>query len=436
MAKPQVAPLQRQLARVSRRLFVQTLLTSLLWSWAGALIVTAGWFLVRAAFFPQVSESLRLWVAGGLLGGGTLLAVLMAILRAPPRLAAALMLDEKFGLKERVTTSLTLAPEQRQSSAAQALLADVNQRIGELDVSTRFPVHVSAPSTLAPLGAAALAVAAFFYQPTPTQATTDSDNKNQPPANVAEIEKKFEQIKKRALVSRPKDKPPSEELKRIDAELDQIANRPRATKEQLKERIKEMTGLEDLLKDREKEMTEKSRALKQQLSQLDRAGDKNGSQDGPAKELQKALSEGKLDQAREELAKLAKKVKEDGLSKKEQEQLAKQLENIQKKMENLAQKKDLQEQLKQLHKEGKLDAEALKREMDQIKKDAEKLKDLQKLAKQLGQCQQCLKRGDNQGATKSLESAEDSLQGMDSDDKNLDDVREQLQRLRDLKDSC
>jgi septal ring factor EnvC (AmiA/AmiB activator) len=437
MAKPKLSPLQRQLAQVSRRLFWQTLLACLLWCWAGTLVLAAGWFLVQALFWPELAGSWRLVIAAGGLAAGTGLAVVLALIQAPPKLAAALLLDERFGLKERVTTSLTLTPDLEKTPAGIALLEDVNQRIQSLDVGSRFPVRVSWLTTAMPACAALIALAAFFYQPPLSQATIDKpDKEKQAPTNTAEIEKKLNQLKKRTTDRRPADRPASEELKRIDTELEQIANRPRKTQEQLKERIKEMTALEDTLKQRERELAERSRAVKQQLSRLDQMSDKEAKREGPAKDLEKALAEGKLDKVQEELERLTKKIKENELTKKEQEQLAKQLDDLQKKIENLAQQKDKQDQLKQLHKEGKIDAATLKRELAQLKEDSKKLKELQKLASKLGQCQQCLKKGDNKGAAQSMEEAGDNVKNMNLDDQDMEDLREQLQRLQDAKDSC
>src|SRR5262245_60440754 len=161
MARPPLSPLHRQLARVSRRLVVQSLLAWLLWCWAAALLLSAAWFLVQTYLLEGPADWVRLAVAGGTLGVSTILGVMWGVLRAPPKLAAALLLDERFELKERVTTSLTLAPGQETTPAAQALLADVNQRIDQLDIRSRFPVRVSWRATAAPVGAAVLAIAAF-----------------------------------------------------------------------------------------------------------------------------------------------------------------------------------------------------------------------------------------------------------------------------------
>jgi hypothetical protein len=437
MARTPLSPVQRQIARVRRRLFLQTLLARLLWCWAGALALSAGWFVAQPFLAATPPDWLRLTVAGGVLGAGTLLAGVLAVLQAPPRLDAALLLDERFGLKERVTTSLTLAPELETTPAAQALLADVNQRVEKLDVGSRFPVRASWVATVAPACAVVLAIAAFYYQPPSSQATPGpTANIDQTPKNAEEIEQKINQLKKKAPARRPLNRPSAQKLEEIEAELDKIINRPRATKEQLKDRIKEMTAQEDKLKNLEKELADKSRSLKSQLHQMDQMANQNGTQEGPAKDLQKALSEGKLEQAKEELQKLTKKLKNNELTEKEKQQLAKQMKDLQQKLERLAEQKDKKDELKKLNEQGKLDADALQREMKQLEEESQKLKDLQKLAKQLGRAQQALQNGKNGEAAQSLEDAADQLKDLELDDQDLQDLRDQLQRLQDAKDSC
>lgn len=435
MAKSTLSPLQRQVSRVSRRLFLRTFFVFLLWSWAVALVLSAGWFLAQAFLWENLQDWQRLAVAEGLFFLATVAAVVLAIVRAPSKISAALLLDERFGLKERATTSMTLAPELETSPAAQALLADVNQRVEKLDIGSRFPVGVPWSITLAPACAAILAIAAFYYQPPPSEANTSPEKDlKQPAANAKEIENKINQLKKKVSEKQKGRKEVSEELKRLDAELDQILNRPRQTKEQLRERVPEMAALEEAMKNREKELADKIKALKQQLQQMDKMAG-NDSQEGPAKDLQDALAKGNLDKAKEEIEKLSKKLKENKLTDEEKEQLGNQLKQLKEKLERVAKQENKEKQLKQLAKEGKLDAETLKRELDQLKKDKEKLKDLQELANKLGQCQKCMQKGDGKGAMENLKGAAAKLKDLDLEEKDLDALQEQLQRLEDAKES-
>jgi hypothetical protein len=434
MANAKLSPLQRQVVRVHRRLFLQALLNGLAWCWAGAILLSVGWFLLQPLLIDGPPVWLRWTVAGSAVGVATVLAVVLSVLRGPSRLIAALSLDSEFGLKERVTTSLTLAPEQEATPAGQALLQDATQRVSGLDVGSRFPVRMSWSTALVPVCAILLAVVALFYEPTKSQATASiKDDSKQPPTNAAEIEKKMRDLKKglreKAEVAKGEK---SEEIQKFEAELDKIANRPHENKEQIKERVREMTELEEAMKGREKELAEKARALKNQLQRMDKMTQSREGNDGPLKEMQKALSEGKFDKAKEEIDRLKAKLQKNQLTEKEKEQLKKQLENLKEKLERVAQQKDKEQQLKQAN----LDPETLKREMDALKKENEKLQDLQKLANQLAACQKCLKDGDMNGASMSLAKAGDQMKSMQGDDKDLEDLRDQLARLTDAKDSC
>src|SRR4051812_26001865 len=120
--------------------------------------------------------------------------------------------------------------------------------------------------------------------------------------------------------------------------------------------------------------------LQQQLTQKDKMMPNDVPQDGPAKEFSKALAEGDVDKAKQELDKLVKKMENNELSDQEKKDLAKQLDDLQKRMDRAAEQQAKQEQLKKLAQDGKLDPEALQRELDKLKKDNEKLTDLKKLA--------------------------------------------------------
>jgi hypothetical protein len=429
-------PLEKQLARTRRRLWIQAWLVRTLWCWCGALVLIALWFAVAAFWLQELGPRQRLGIAGLLFGIATLLGLLLTMFRAPSRLTAALLLDKRCDLRERVTTSLLLSPREQPTAAAQALMADVNSRVGNADIRAKFPVRVGWPAGLAPTLAALLALAAFYLEPRMGQATTGGTNtKTEPVANAKEIEQKINELKNR---ERPKNAPlrdRSEDLKKLDAELDQIANKPRTTREQLKERIKEMTQIEERMQNREKEIAQRTQAIRQQLQQMGRMGENTENQPGPAKDLQKALSEGKLDKAKEEIDRLAKKLKSNEMTAKEKDQLTKQLDNLQKKLERVAQQKDKIAELERLAKENKISKETLKKELEEIKKDSQKLKSLQQLADKLGACQRCLKKGDAKEAAQSMKEGSDQLSDLDQQGKDMDDLRDQLDRLRDAKDS-
>jgi len=421
----------QQIRRVNRRLFVQLFVNRLVWCWTAALGLGAVWFLVEPLVFESPQSWLRWTVAGVLLVLGTLLTGLLAALAAPSRVHAALALDEQFDLKERVTTSLLLTPEQLATPAGQALLADVHQRVEKLDIASQFPVRLSWAASLIPLGAMILALVALFYEPARSVAKVDPrDELKMAPTNKAELTEKFNALKKRAKPKRdPADM--SEKLKEIESKLEEIANKPRENRDQVRQRMAELQQLEDDVKDRQKQLMDKSRSVQQQLRQLDQQGQK--SKEGPANELEKAMAEGNLNKAQQELDKLVEKMKNNELTAKDKEKLKDQLKDMQEKLEKLARNEDKKQELEKLARDGKIDKETLDRELDQLQRDSEKLQDLKDLADQLGQAKDALEKGNGDEAADKMKAAGDKLRDLDLNDKELDDLQDQLERLQEAK---
>ncbi|HEV8059505.1 MAG TPA: hypothetical protein VGP68_06515 [Gemmataceae bacterium] len=431
MAKSKLPLLQVQIRRAYRRLQVQSVLNALVWCWVPAILLAAGWCLVEPWILDAARHSLRWQIAAGLFSAGTLTAIAVGWKRAPSLVDAALSIDERFDLRERVTTSLTLAPDQAASPAGQALLADVNKKIAALDIHSKFPLRLSGWAALVPAAALILGLVGVFYEPTQSKASLAKAELTAPPANAKDLDQKMQDLKRKKNETNTAEKPKSEDLEKLEAELDQIANKPRNNKEEVRERIKEMTSLEQQMKEKEKDMTDRSRALKQQLQKLDKMAAAQGAE-GPTKNLEKSLAQGKFDKAKEEIERLAKQLQNNSMDEKQKAQLKEQLDKLKDKIQELAEQKDKERQLKEMN----LDPETLKRELAQLKKDTQKMKDLANLAKQLGQAQQKLKEGDSQGAADMLAKAGEQLKKMGADDKDLEDIRDQLTRLQDAKDAA
>jgi hypothetical protein len=437
MSQPMARQLiDRQVARARRRLVMQLLVRHLIGAWAIALMLTACW-LLAAPYVAASPPSWMLWVVlGASVGMTTLIAAIATWRAAPSRTEAALAFDDRFGLRERVVTALSLTPDLYDAPAGAALLADAEARIKPIKVRDKFPVGLPWSSALVPAGALAVALVVIFYHPSFPTAQGETAQNQVAPEKKKEIERKLEELAhKPRTPEKPGERPKSEDLKRLEARLDEIAKKPRDTTQQLRDRIKDLTPLEEEFKKLERDKTEKARMLQQQLQAKDKMMPNDVPNDGPAKEFSKALSEGDLEKAKEQLDKLAKKIQNNELTEKEKDQLGKQLEALAKKMERAAEQKDKQEQLKKLAQQGKLDPETLERELDKIKKDNGKLKDLNKLAQKLGQCQQCMKQGDGAQAAKAMGEAADQLNNLDLDEKELDDLKDQLDRLKNAKNS-
>jgi hypothetical protein len=437
MASPSLTALHRQLSRVSRRLFLQGFVDVLAWCWAGALVITAAWLLAEPLIPGERADWVRWAVAGGVGLAATVLAVVLAVLRAPDRLAAALTLDERFNLKERVTTSLTLDRHTADLPAGQALLADTAERVAGLDVGERFPLRIRWSAALVPLAGLALAAVVFFYDPTRTQATTNTDPGKQPIANKEEVEKKLDEAKKKLQDKKKSEKDKGEKGAAFDEELEKILAKQRDTKEELHDRMKEITELKEKVQKDQDDMKDRAQAMRDQLQQLNKNAGKDA-KDGPAKEMQKALEKGDLKKARDELEKLQKKMENQELSDKEKEQLQQQLKDMKEQLKRAADPEEAKKELEQLKRDGKISQEQFDKAMEKAKENADRMspsdkQQLQEIADALKDADQALKDGNADKAADALKRAGEILKKNDE----LTDMQEQidqeeLDRLADV----
>jgi hypothetical protein len=447
--------LVRQVSRVRRRLFLGSLLATVAWGWVAALAVAAGWFLVQPYLIGEPPAWLRWAVVGGLAVAGTLVAVIVSVLRAPSSVSAALSLDHRFALKERVTTSLTLAPDELASPAGQALLADVEQRLAGVRVGDRFPIALPwKPAAMLPLtGLAVLLVALFWNPQLGAGGTGDSEDELLNPAAKGDVEKQMKALAVKPRPKKPEEQPKSAEMKRIEDEIDKFTRRPRDTREEVRDRIKDATALEDEIRRQQKEQAARMEALKEQMKQVERLSrkdrDKDKNKEGPAKKAAGAVARGEMEQAAAEFEKISQQLdkeeekerlrrkqhdpkasdqdkkkaqeelekleKESKLSRKDREDLKKQLDDLANQLERLTRnKEELAKELKDLLDKGEIDKEQLERELEQLDKNAEKLspEEIKELVEALKQCKDCMGEGKDGEAAKKLQEAAKKCAGM------------------------
>jgi hypothetical protein len=455
------------LARVRRRLFLQTLLHALAAGWAAALAAACAWFLALPHLLPGAAPWQRWAAPAAALGVATLAAAAWALRRRPTLLAAALALDERFGLRERATTAATLGPDEVSSPAGRALLADADARVGPLTVRERFPVRPPRAASLVPLLATGAVLAALFYRPAAPPARHDGGGPlAATPEAAADVEQKMRALRKKETPKPLTDKDRSAELRRMDAELDRLAQAPHDTRDEAREVVKEMTTLEDQMRKRTQELAGKADALQEQVKQVERLSRK-ANKDRPDSELNKALARGDLQKARdemrrlggelqqqEEVERLKKKVADKSLSqqerdqarerlgdkqpsKEQQEKLREQVQDLRDRLERLSRNKGEQEDwLRDLARKGEIDPGQLGRELDQLEKsgglDADQREALRELARQLGECERCMKEGQDGEAARRLAGAGDKLAELDGDGEQQA-LGDRLRGLREAK---
>ncbi|MEK6238204.1 MAG: DUF4175 domain-containing protein, partial [Planctomycetales bacterium] len=169
--------------------------------------------------------------------------------------------------------------------------------------------------------------------------------------------------------------------------------------------------------------------------QLDRLKDLD---DGPAEKFGKAMKDGDLKKAVDELNNLRQKMQDGELDQKAKVELANQLQNMKNNLQDMAakhdqMKEDLKKQIQELKKKGQLDkADKLAQQLDNLNQQDPQMKQLEKLAQQLQQCKDCMKQGDMQEAGQQLAQAQENIQEMLQ---NLEELELMEQALKEIEDA-
>lgn len=403
--------LHKQVRRVQNFLFWQQVAKSLPWCWFLALLVAAAVVAVDK-FYPL---GITLWPTVGVaLGAGALLAIAWSYWRRSGPVDAAIEIDRRFGLKERVSSTLALAPADLDSPAGAALARDAIRRVEKLDLRERFKYSLSRWSWLPVVPAAITFAVALLVgsaaERTQAIAKTEAINvKKQVQNSTSELKKKLTEVRKEAK---------REGL--TDAE-DLLTKLELATERDLtknpgdrKEALVKLNDLTKAVQERRSELA-RTQQLQQQLSQL------KNMQKGPADKFADALKDGNFKQALQELDKLKEQLKQGELSEADQEKLAKQLDQMREKLQQASNaqqemKKKLEQQLAEKQQAGqKQEAEALQKQLDAINQQMSQQQRLDQLAQKLGECSQCMKQGQMDGAMAKLQDMQGDLEGMKSE---------------------
>lgn len=433
MSEPTRRAIEVQVARVQRRLFYQVLVHSVLFAWAGGLLLAMLWFLARPFAFTSLGDAVRWGVPAGILVLSTVAGIALAWARRPNRVISSLALDEKFNLKERVTTLLALTDAQLASPAGQALLRDVSAHLGKLKVAAEFPLRLMPRDVLMPAGGLALAVLACVLDPYLGQISFGSriraDEKKPREINTKQIQEQLDELKKAVTQRRENEQTKSEALKELEREFEKLVNQPLDGKneDKVRERINDFRKLEDKLKERMdalREKAEKADHMKKMLRELGLDKDKL-TKEGPAKDFEDALMRGDFEKARASLEKLGKDLKNEKLTKEQEKQLAEQFKELHDQLKKLADKD--QQFMKQLEKQladGKINKADFDREMA-------RLQDLKDLTDAIGKAEEALEKGDGKGAAEQLGKLDDHFERIELTQEEINDLLRDQDEIND-----
>ncbi|MFO0900681.1 MAG: hypothetical protein U0836_24900 [Pirellulales bacterium] len=370
------------------------------------------------------------WLSGAV-GLGVLSALAWTIFKARSSLEAAIELDRRFGLRERVSSALALRPEELETPVGQALMADTLRKVSVLDVSEQFRVRPSRRALLPLWPAAAAFLLGFFVGQRGIESEVAATN-----ATAAEVKKSAEELQKKLAETRKE--AAAKGLEEMEGELKKIEEgTKKLAKKDGADRKKALVDLNELAKQLE-ERREKlggGEKLKEQLSQL------KGLEQDTGDRLAESLRSGDFKKALDEIEKLKEQLAKGNLNEQQKAEVAKKLANVEKKLQEMAAKHEqakaqLAEQIKQMQKAGQLaQANKLQAQLDKMLAQEGGLKKMQQMAAKMGQCAQCLQQGQGQKAQEALAGLAKELAQLDKQMNELAMLDQALQQMMDAKNA-
>ncbi len=425
--------LRQQVARARRRLVFEQFSHRLVWCLLGGLIIAA-----IAVAVPRVMTLAALpanwdmtWFLGAL-GAAFVAAATWTAVSRRTALDAAIEIDRRFELRERVASSLSLSDEDQSSEVGRAVVNDALRAVSRIEVDEKFRLHLDRRAWW-PLVPAALVFVLVTFVDRRAESSIDPNT----PANIEkQVKQSAESLRKKIEERRKEAREKGlEEAEGLFKEIEQ-GTRELTEKENI-DRTKAAVKLNDLakqLEERRQQLGGKN-GLREQFQNMKNLGA------GPAEKAAQAMKQGDWKKALEEVEKLAKDLREGNLSDGEKQQLAEQLQQMKEKLEAAAQaheqaKEELQKQIEKLKEQGNLaKAGELQEKLDKLQQQQPQMNKLQQLAQQMGQIQQGLEQGDGQQAADAMAQLAQQLDQMQQDMNELEMLDAAMDQLEMAKDA-
>jgi hypothetical protein len=436
--------LAAKLKQARRRLNVTRFLRFAVWSTVACLLIAAAVVLI---------DKWTHWGVDALLAGAIALGTAVALAAGLTWFTrkrdadAAAEIDQAFNLKERVTTLLTLPPELQGTSAAIALMEDLERRTESLVVAEKIPVKAPRFSWAPALTLAVLVGVALVTPFEANQAVANSRNeverKEAAKEQTAVLAKKLADREKNEKAANPE---VTKDLKGIAAKVDDISKDLTKKGAKAEDAVIKLADLARSVEEKRKKYDQFEK-MKSMLSKMPNM------KDGPAEKFAQALKTGDFKAAAEQLQNLQKQLMDNKLSEEQKKKLADQLNQIQKNLKDMANLAKREQELRK----NITNKEQLAKELAKLADEKKKLEMMQKLAEKLAQCAQCQggpkdKQGPanqasktgkgqmdkmdpagNQQMAKELEEAKDLLEQIASNDNARQMLNEMLDELAEAR---
>src|SRR5438105_403336 len=133
--------IKRQVGRAQRRLVLQQFWRVFGWSLFTTLLLAAIGLAIPRIWVLNVDQQVWDWTwIGGGVGVGLFMASIWTYWVRRTGLDAAIEIDRRYGLKERVSSTLALTSDELSSDIGKALMTDAIRRVERIDVREQFRV--------------------------------------------------------------------------------------------------------------------------------------------------------------------------------------------------------------------------------------------------------------------------------------------------------
>lgn len=362
------------------------------------------------------------WATAWLVGSGVVgivAATVWTALSPRSRLDAAVEIDKRFDLRERVASSLSLTEDDLATPAGAAVAKDAARAIDRVEVSEQFRLGLDrrAWQPILPIALALLVAvlvgnreAEATAEKAKTEAAEVEQRKDATERARKQLKKRREQAEKDGLTDT------TALLKKVEEGTAEIA------KKDAKDASKAAVKLNDLTKQlaERRQKLGGGKELRNQLNRMRNLGK------GPAEKAADAMKQGDWKRAMEEVAKLRREIAGGKVSPEKRQQLANQLGKMQEKLaqaaqQQQAQQQELKRQLAEAQRKGDLNqAGKLQQKLDQMAQKAPQMQKLQQMAQQMAQAQQALDKGDAKAAADAMQQMQQQMAQMAKEDLEME----------------
>lgn len=441
--------LDRQVRKTQVRLWGNRWLRQVCWTTTA---VTGAFAVVVFISRLYGLETPLLWVGAGLALGALIASLIWSLVGRPDRHAAAAVLDEAAGLRERISSGLYCT--ESTDPFAQAVLQDAQNVASVVTVRQHLKLRFPKPAVYTTI--AIIVAGVLLLLPDGMLERSEAKEQRELARRIertrVEVRERLQPIKKIAETN-----PALKDLKQQLEKLEQDPNGKLMQPQDIRrEAIKKIDKLSDALrKQRGSDRFDKVHEMKKMLRRIRQRNQ------GATGKLTKALAKGDFKTAQEEVKQLQDMLAT--LKHKEDREMVKQLQNqlktLSKQLEKIADDKQLREKLEQAGVK-KEDVERMlknltKKDLDQLKKQLQQnglsQKQADQLAKQLqsrkSACTACKRmsqamsnaagacgKGDMEGAAGGMQAAGDQLSELEQIEQEMNQLESQLSQCQNAKD--